>query len=201
MTDAAAAKEFSDGFESVVSSFHNRVGARKLEDGVVLREGVHRRTRNNHKRHRILTHPHTYTHTLVLGWLKKYPKVGRPKRRFFSLAKTVKGTKIDSFLSLYYFVDATKTVMKGMYPVNKYCKATVLEESDDTRFVWESQHVNRAGKATDQIRVELQASNAAQAAAWANLVSRVHIGSPAFAPCGGVLHRYKTCTPRDMLIP
>ena len=102
-------------------------------------------------------------------------------RRFFSLAKTVKGTKIDSFLSLYYFVDATKTVMKGMYPVNKYCKATLLEGSDDTKFVWESQHVNRAGKATDQIRVELQASNATQAASWANLVRGVHISSPALA--------------------
>ena len=40
MDDAAAAAEFCDGFKSVVATFHGRVGARELEDGVVLREGV-----------------------------------------------------------------------------------------------------------------------------------------------------------------
>ena len=59
-----------------------------------------------------------------------------------------------------------------MYPLNKHCKATVVE-TNLTKFVWESQHVNKVGKATDQIRVELQASDKVQAASWANLVSRV----------------------------
>ena len=63
--------------------------------------------------------------------------------------------------------------MKGMYPLNKHCKATVVE-TNPTKFVWESQHVNTVGKATDQIRVELQASDKVQAASWANLVSRVN---------------------------
>ena len=63
--------------------------------------------------------------------------------------------------------------MKGMYPVNKYCKATVLE-TDPCKFVWESQHVNKAGKATDNIRVELKAADAVQATSWANLVSHVN---------------------------
>ena len=40
MKDAAAAAKFSEDFKSVVGTFHGRVGARELEDGVVLREGV-----------------------------------------------------------------------------------------------------------------------------------------------------------------
>lgn len=184
VADAAAAIKFQESFRSVVNSFHNRVSAHELEDGVVLREGVWHALV-------ILVITRIFGSSRVpplrlSGWLIKYPKVGRPRKRFFSLAKTVKGTKIDSFLSLYYFVDESKTVMKGMYPLNKFCKATVLKDKEPARFVWESQHVSRAGKATDQIRVELKASNAVQANSWANLVSRVNACQHASFPCGRV---------------